>query len=279
MADMAADYDDLPRPARRSAMAVLGAVCAASVLWGISSWGYGLLTRDAGQIPFLRADEGPMKTLPEDPGGLKLARADMAVTRMISGADPAEETLAPGAEPLTDEDLPAPYLSEAAPGQGASADEAEPEENPIDAAVARVLAEQASAPSAPSVPAAFASDPDSHAPAAAPILPARPSPGSVPRATPAPAAAPRTASLASGDVAIQLGAFNTEAIAESQWKRHLARNEDLLQDLAHAVTTVESGGRTLYRLRVGPMPDRDRAADLCAALKARGDACIVATVR
>lgn len=271
MADMAADYDDSPRSGRRNLAAGVGAVCAAALLWGIASWGYGLLTRDAGQIPFLRAEEGPMKILPEDPGGLKLARSDMAVTRMISGAEPAEEALAPAPETVTDEDLPAPYLSDAAPAEIAPQAEAEAE-NPIDAAVARVLAEQASAPAGAIVPSS-----DSHAPAAAPIVPVRPAPGSVAR--PAAPAEPQTASLASGDTAIQLGAFNTEAIADAQWKRHLARNEDLLQGYAHAVTTVESGGRTLYRLRVGPMPDRDRAADLCAALKARGDACIVATVR
>ncbi|MEO0680495.1 MAG: SPOR domain-containing protein, partial [Pseudomonadota bacterium] len=95
---------------------------------------------------------------------------------------------------------------------------------------------------------------------------------------PAAGAAP-TRDLAAGALAIQLGAFNTEAIARDQWRRHAARNADLLSGLSHAVTTVQSGGRTLYRLRAGPMASRARAQELCAALKARGDACITARVR
>lgn len=82
-----------------------------------------------------------------------------------------------------------------------------------------------------------------------------------------------------GDIAIQLGAFNTPEVAEAQWRAHLKRNAALLGEFGHAVTPVQSGGRTLYRLRVGPMPGRERAQELCAALKGRGEPCIVARVR
>ncbi|MDF2232823.1 SPOR domain-containing protein [Albimonas sp. CAU 1670] len=283
---------------RRQFAGALGGACAIALVWGLVSWGHGLLTRDSGQIPFLRAEEGPMKIVPEDPGGLKLARTDMAVSRIVggTGASAVEPGLAPQPEALSEEDQPQPYLAARDPG-AATSGEGEtdatptpavmpaPDADAIDRAVARVLQEQAMESSDGST--AEAEESSSLSAVAAPPPPLRPraptraemaaAAAAAAAAQPAPVVA--ASSMAAGDIGIQLGAFNSEAIAQSQWRRALRRHEDLLGALAHAVTTVDSGGRTLYRLRAGPVADRRKAQELCAALKSRGEACIVATIR
>ncbi|HKK35885.1 MAG TPA: SPOR domain-containing protein [Paracoccaceae bacterium] len=268
------------RPRRGPLATAAGAAVALALLAGLAGWANGLMTRDPGEIPFLRAEDGPMKIAPEDPGGLELEDADRAVTRMMRRGEADAPALAPPAEAPAAEDLPLPRLADEAAAGPPEAEvapaprEVEPESgaetSPIDAAVAEAL--RAAEADAPTVAGT------AQAPAATPLAPKRPAAEPAAPRTETAAAAPPIA-LGAGDVAVQLGAFNTEAIAEAQWRRHLDRNEDLLGRLAHAVTTVRSGGRTLWRLRAGPMPSIARAQELCAALEARGDACIVARIR
>ncbi|MFO7857165.1 MAG: SPOR domain-containing protein [Paracoccaceae bacterium] len=262
----------------------VGAAVALASLAGLAIWANGLMTRDPGEIPFLRAEDGPMKIAPEDPGGLELEDADRAVTRIMRRGEADAPALAPPAEAPAAEDLPLPRLAaEVAEGPSEVAPaprEIEPdpegrteaETSPIDAAVAEALREAADDGEAATAAGT------AQAPAATPLAPRRPAGAPAAARTETAAAAPPIA-LGAGDVAVQLGAFDSEAIAEAQWRRHLDRNEDLLGRLAHAVTTVRSGGRTLWRLRAGPMPSVARAQELCAALEARGDACIVARLR
>ncbi|MFT6773682.1 MAG: hypothetical protein ACJA1L_001392 [Paracoccaceae bacterium] len=91
------------------------------------------------------------------------------------------------------------------------------------------------------------------------------------------AAAPRIIAL--GDAAVQFGAFESIEVAEAQWVRQMRRNPDLLDSYIHTVTTVRSGGRTLFRLRAGPMGSLDDAKNLCVAIEARGDACYALRVK
>jgi hypothetical protein len=276
MAELAGDdfgYDGGPpaRNWRRQAALALGAAAALGLIWALSVWTTGLMTRDPAEIPFLRAAEGPFKVAPEDPGGLSLDGADRAVTRIMQGENPGETVLAPAGEMPAEEDLPAPLLDEAAPSAPAGG-----ERDAIDAAVARVLAEDGEDG------AAEAETPTPEAGALAPAVsrpaPARPRDIAAARSA-APAPEPAAPGIGPGDVVVQLGAFNSREIAEGEWRRHLSRNADLLGELGHVVTTVESGGRTLWRLRAGPLEARRRAQELCAALEARDDACIPARMR
>ncbi|SFI21222.1 Sporulation related domain-containing protein [Albimonas pacifica] len=299
MAEMAGDpygFDERGgRGWRRQFAGALGGACAIALVWGLVSWGHGLLTRDSGQIPFLRAEDGPMKIVPEDPGGLKLERTDMAVSRIVGGVagSAVEPGLAPQAEGLADEDQPQPYLTApdplATPSDGAQDPAAAPDADPdaIERAVARALQEQQMGDDPTASQVEDEDESSSLSAVAAPPPPLRPraptraemAAAAAAAAAAIPAPTPAATSLATGDIGVQLGAFNSQAIAESQWRRAQRRHEDLLSGLAHAVTTVESGGRTLYRLRAGPVADRGQAQELCAALKSRGDACIVATIR
>ena len=79
------------------------------------------------------------------------------------------------------------------------------------------------------------------------------------------AVAPTAPAAASGGAfAVQLGSFSSRESADK-----------LASDVRRAgfdssVTPVESGGRRLHRVRVGPVPDRAAAEALAARLAARG---------
>jgi len=94
-----------------------------------------------------------------------------------------------------------------------------------------------------------------------------------PPATPAPAA-PRPAALApapatSSGPAIQLGAFSSQAGAESAWRAMSGRFR-YLAPLSHSVTPVQANGRTLYRLRASGAG----SADVCRRLQVAGESCV-----
>jgi hypothetical protein len=107
--------------------------------------------------------------------------------------------------------------------------------------------------------------PVTEAPKAQPAAPA-------PKAAPAPAPAPRPAPAApaAGGATVQLGAFSSQAGANSAWKAMSGRFK-YLAPLTHSVTSTQAGGKTLYRLRAsGP-----NAKDLCGRLRVAGESCVV----
>ena len=52
------------------------------------------------------------------------------------------------------------------------------------------------------------------------------------------------------------------------------RYGDLLGGLAPRIDVIERDGRNLWRLQAGPLGE-SRARDVCAALKSRGEACLL----
>ena len=72
---------------------------------------------------------------------------------------------------------------------------------------------------------------------------------------------------------IQLGAFSTQAAANSAWAQ-IRRGDNTLNSLQHSVTPVQAGGRTLYRLRAAAS-SREAARSVCARLRNAGQACSV----
>jgi hypothetical protein len=129
----------------------------------------------------------------------------------------------------------------------------------------------------------------------APITTGRPAPA----ATPSPAAAakpvatatvpaataplrakqPMTAPKApvpgsgSGGSLVQLGAFPTEAAANTAWSA-IARRFGYVAQLGKAIAKAEVNGRTVYRLRVNA-GSAGAAADICGRLKVAGEGCFV----
>lgn len=104
----------------------------------------------------------------------------------------------------------------------------------------------------------------------------------VPDETPEAAAEPapvKTATVASGAPLVQIGAFDSGSIAESEWARVSGRYGDLFSGKAPVVQEHKAGGRTFYRLRVAGFESRDEARKFCAALIAAGADCIPAVAK
>jgi hypothetical protein len=99
--------------------------------------------------------------------------------------------------------------------------------------------------------------------------PAAAAPTSQPKATPQPAPA-EPAPAAAGGQTIQLGAFDSQAQANSAWKA-MASRFSYLAPLSHSVMTAQVGGRTFYRLRASGAGARD----ICRRLEVAGESCIV----
>jgi tetratricopeptide (TPR) repeat protein len=77
-----------------------------------------------------------------------------------------------------------------------------------------------------------------------------------------------------GGATLQLGAFRSEAEAQTGWKTLLGKTGDTLDGLAPAVVMADVPGKgRFWRLRVGPL-DKDRAASICGRIKAKGADCI-----
>ena len=108
--------------------------------------------------------------------------------------------------------------------------------------------------------------------AAKPVAPKPVAPPASPDAASTPGPAPAPAAQLGG-ARIQIGAYNSKDIAEAAWTRLVKRFDDL-SGARHAVEPVQSGGKTLYRLRIGAA-DKGVAGDLCGRLRVAGENCFV----
>lgn len=98
------------------------------------------------------------------------------------------------------------------------------------------------------------------------------------QATKAPESKPAAAKIAatpapepaSGGSMVQLGAFSSQAKANAAWKT-LSGRFSFLSSLTQSVVPVQSGDKTLYRLRASG----GNAGDICRRLKTAGESCSV----
>ncbi|HEX8579430.1 MAG TPA: SPOR domain-containing protein [Allosphingosinicella sp.] len=117
---------------------------------------------------------------------------------------------------------------------------------------------------------AVAEAPVTEVPAAGQAQPQQaPAPKPEPKAAPATIPAPAPTPAAGGGANVQLGAFSSQASANAAWKAMAARFR-YLAPLTSSIVPVQSGGKTLYRLRAsGP-----GAADICGRLRVAGESCV-----
>ncbi len=87
------------------------------------------------------------------------------------------------------------------------------------------------------------------------------------------------ASVPVGTRVVQLGAFDSEAIALSEWERLEGRFRDYMVGKSRMIQKARSGGRDFWRLRVVGFEDASDARRFCSELLARDAACIPVTVR
>ncbi|KQK32155.1 hypothetical protein ARD30_07540 [Bosea thiooxidans] len=97
-------------------------------------------------------------------------------------------------------------------------------------------------------------------------------------APPPPAAAPATAAVraGTGDFVVQLAAPGSEAEARATFAALQRKYGNVLSGQSPIIRKTElAGGKTVYRLRVGPY-SREDAASMCSQLQAAGGQCFIA---
>lgn len=85
--------------------------------------------------------------------------------------------------------------------------------------------------------------------------------------------------LEAGTRLVQLGAFDTQDLARTEWDRLAQLYPDFFTARARVIEQATSGGQTFYRLRAHGFGDLSASRRFCAALVAQGAACIPVTVR
>jgi len=83
------------------------------------------------------------------------------------------------------------------------------------------------------------------------------------------------ANAGNGGSLVQLGAYPSEAVANSAWT-NFSKRFSYVAALGKSVQPVAAGGRTLYRLRVNA-GSANQAADICGRLRVAGETCFVAS--
>ena len=78
---------------------------------------------------------------------------------------------------------------------------------------------------------------------------------------------------------MQIGAFDSDALAAGEFGRMSGKYGDLFSGKGQVIQKHEVNGRTFWRLRVAGFDSRAEAQDFCAKLKAAGTDCIPATAQ
>lgn len=248
---------------------------------------------DPSSLPIVRADTRPMKTRPDQPGGIDVPFQDKEIYNRVgqqsSGGATTQaaqggqvERLLPGPEAVMPRPVPTPP-----PAPRVVVPDAPQVEPPADAVAvtppprASIQPGGANAPAPVAPPAALpAPAPQATAPrpqqqaAPVPAAPAAQAPATRP-ATPAPA--PQVAAApAAGGIRIQLASVRSQADAQREWERLRRQHGDVLGNLTASFPTVDLGDRGMFwRIQAGGFANADAAQAACAALRARGAGCNV----
>lgn len=275
----------------RGGFGVLALAGFVGVLWYAYEWGLG--GGETVELPTVKAEAGPEKEKPSDPGGLQVPYQDQLVlneSETEAAATQVERLLPPPEAPL-------PELSEIAPSYD------EPvEELSLDGETGMASGETDTLQPAGELPSTnSAADTATDVPAAAavPELPAAPiaqdqaesqaqtsvaepaqtqatQPTETQTAATQPATTQAPAAQASGDFAVQLVSLKDPNAAQTEWRRLQGIFPQLLGDKSLLLQTAEVAGiGKVYRLRAGPFASKGAAAKVCAQLKSKQQDCLV----
>ncbi len=217
------------------------------------------------ETPVILADSGPINSQPESPGGLDVPNQDAAV--LTDGApdhaNPQVERLLPPPETLL------PPRTEIVETEATTEPEvlalAGPPLETVPGPAKNLLPEAesplASAPEPPPVSTVQVAAPLTEPPAAplahqVAILPATTDPVR--------------------PYVVQLAALKAQDGARPAWRRLQKAHSVLLSEREMAIQEIDLGERGIFhRVQAGYFPDRTSALELCTALKARGQDCLV----
>lgn len=239
----ATDEDD--EPAGRGWLMLIVVLAVLAALAGVVYFAYqqgreeGIRTAP----PIVRADGGPEKVAPQEPGGMEIPHQDKEIFERING-DSTTGDVEAGVERL----LPPPE---------------EPGTIPT-------------APVAPTpAPTAEATPPVAEPVAPVAVAPT-PVPTSAPSPTPAPAAQPTAPAASTGGWVIQIGSFRDQARAQTEWAGLQRKHAGILTAATADIQRADLGDRGIwYRLRAATYATKGAAETACASLKAAGTDCLV----
>lgn len=296
----------------------LGALASVGLIVGLIVWGVQLVSRDVSGVPVIKAIAGDARTTPDDPGGQLAARTGLAVSDVAAGAQPAptqQVAIAPNATELSSDDLamgqfgatahepqnpsdtPLDFASEQVVPlsdaevrariqadlalQEAAIVDAPALEGPVTAAVTDENGQPTrDAAITAALTEAHAAPPTGLTRSARPAPRPRNARVAAPVAAPAPAAAAApTVQVASGTPLVQIGAFDSNAIAQSEWSRLSGKFASLFNGKNPVIQQHQANGRSFWRLRVAGFGNRSDAQSFCSAMKARGTDCMAITAR
>jgi len=212
-------------------------------------------------VPVVPAPAGPMREKPANPGGMQVTGANES----ILGGSNASGRIALAPPPETP-DLQALQSPPAAA-------------KPAPAAKPVALTEDGeSVPPAGAAMGAAVATGAAPAPATINGLPLPPpSPPPIQLAT-ATAAAPPPAGAGTGIATeVQFAALSSKANALAEWTQLQAQLPELLGDRQPLVSQVQVDGHTFWRLRTGGFANIAQATSFCAAVRAKGQACDIAS--
>ena len=279
-----------------------GAALSLFLLAGAIGWSYQLIVRDVNQIPIVRAQLGPLRVAPDNPGGLTAANQGLSVTQLAVNEKPLlsnEIYLAPAAEILNEENLALKvkeeYESNKVDGafeikevnaENSMNLEALPDQKEVDSrsndvgvlSKAAFSQKKIEIENAVSLALSITNEPDKSLSWLRPKI--RPvgfyrngniTEDQIVRNEPMP-------KLPIGSAVVQLGAFDSKSLAESEWQRFEKILGSILIPKKMVVQKAESGGKIFYRLRASGFSDISDARQFCTAISDKV-ACIPVVTR
>ncbi len=276
----------------------IGAFLSLALAIGIGVWAYKLIMRDVSGIPVIAASSDPMRIAPEDPGGTSAQNQGLSVNAVAeegSVTNPQKVTLAPRPVVLVTDDLASKELKQKATealrvsniettslDMNVLADEIvgdSPEPSITDVQIDGNQVENALRLA---LSGEIEQEAEDERQSAASLRPrARPSdispvPNSVELAS-VQEIAPEN--IPAGTALVQLGAFDSEAIARTEWMRLSQKFPSFMAERSRVIQRADRGGRIFYRLRADGFADLNDARRFCALLVASNADCIPVTVR
>ena len=279
-----------------------GAALSLFLLAGAIGWSYQLIVRDVNQIPIVRAQLGPLRVAPDNPGGLTAANQGLSVTQLAVNEKPLlsnEIYLAPAAEILNEENLALKVTEEDESNKVDGAfeikevnaensmnleallDQKEVDSRSNDVGVLSKVAfsqKKIEIENAVSLALSITNDPDKSLSWLRPKI--RPvgfyrngniTEDQIVSNEPMP-------KLPIGSAVVQLGAFDSKSLAESEWQRFEKILGSILIPKKMVVQKAESGGKIFYRLRASGFSDISDARQFCTAISDKV-ACIPVVTR
>lgn len=279
-----------------------GAALSLFLLAGAIGWSYQLIVRDVNQIPIVRAQLGPLRVAPDNPGGLTAANQGLSVTQLAVNEKPLlsnEIYLAPAAEILNEESLALKvteeYESNKVDGafeikevnaENSMNLEALPDQKEVDSrsndvgvlSKAAFSQKKIEIENAVSLALSITNEPDKSLSWLRPKI--RPvgfyrngniTEDQIVSNEPMP-------KLPIGSAVVQLGAFDSKSLAESEWQRFEKILGSILIPKKMVVQKAESGGKIFYRLRASGFSDISDARQFCTAISDKV-ACIPVVTR